>query len=153
MDLSVWRDLIHHEIIPAVETPKGGGLSIRALLLVDLFKRKDLVVFLISVILFHFGNPAMLPMAGQVLAKTHGGTDIGAIGACIIAAQLVMAGAAASVGRAFGCGIGRRPIFMVALIILPIRGILFSVPETGTPGGFSDQAGAIGIVAVSRTKD
>jgi hypothetical protein len=63
---------------------QGCGLNIRAVPLVDLFNRKDLVVFLTSVILFHFGNAAMLPMAGQVLAKTHPGTDIGAIGACII---------------------------------------------------------------------
>jgi hypothetical protein len=68
---------------------QGGGLSIRAVPLVDLFKRKDLVIFLISVILCHFGNVAMLPMAGQVLAKTRPRTDIGASGACIIAGQLV----------------------------------------------------------------
>jgi hypothetical protein len=29
------------------------------------------MIFLASVVLFHFGNAAMLPMAGQVLAKTH----------------------------------------------------------------------------------
>jgi hypothetical protein len=34
----------------------------------DLFKRRDLQIFLASVVLFHFGNAAMLPMAGQVLA-------------------------------------------------------------------------------------
>lgn len=95
--------------------------------LLDLFKRKELVVFLISVILFHFGNAAMLPMAGQVLAKTHPGADISALGACIIAAQLVMVGVAASVGWALRRGIGRRTIFMVALILLPIRGLLFSL--------------------------
>lgn len=107
-----------------------GVLYVRPVPLVDLFKRTDLVIFLISVFLFHFGNAAMLPMAGQVLAKTHPGTDIAAIGACIISAQLVMVGVAASVGRALRSGIGRRPIFMVALIILPIRGILFSMTDT-----------------------
>jgi len=40
--------------------------DVRPVPLVELFKRKDLVIFLISVILFHFGNAAMLPMAGQV---------------------------------------------------------------------------------------
>lgn len=43
---------------------QGGSLSVRAVPLVDLFKRKDLVIFLISVILFHFGNAAMLPETG-----------------------------------------------------------------------------------------
>jgi MFS family permease len=98
--------------------------------LLDLFKRKELVIFLISVILFHFGNAAMLPMAGQVLAKTHPGADISALGACIIAAQLVMVGVAASVGWALRRGIGRRTIFMVALILLPIRGVLFSLTDS-----------------------
>ena len=37
----------------------------------DLLRRRDLRVFLASVMLFHFGNAAMLPMAGQVLAQTH----------------------------------------------------------------------------------
>jgi hypothetical protein len=135
---------------------QGCGLNIRAVPLVDLFNRKDLVVFLTSVILFHFGNAAMLPMAGQVLAKTHPGTDIGAIGACIIAARLVMIWVTASVGRALRRGISRRPIFMVTLIILPIGGILFSVtdsPMAIVAIQLSDQPGAIGIAAGTRTND
>jgi hypothetical protein len=43
---------------------------------------------------------AMLPMAGQVLAKTHPGADTVALSACIITAQLVMIGIAATVGWA-----------------------------------------------------
>ncbi len=58
------------------------------------------VIFLASVVLFHFGNAAMLPMAGQVLAQTHPGEDAIALSACIIAAQLVMVGVAWAVGRA-----------------------------------------------------
>ena len=30
----------------------------------DLLKRRDLIIFLVSVVLFHFGNAAMLPLAG-----------------------------------------------------------------------------------------
>jgi|tagenome__1003787_1003787.scaffolds.fasta_scaffold20583764_2 predicted MFS family arabinose efflux permease len=36
----------------------------------ELLQKRDLVVFLAPVVLFHFGNAAMLPMAGQMLAKT-----------------------------------------------------------------------------------
>lgn len=96
----------------------------------DLFTRKELIIFLVSVILFHFGNAAMLPMAGQVLAKAHPGTDVSALGACIIAAQLVMVGVAAAVGWALRSGISQRIIFMIALILLPIRGILFSLTDS-----------------------
>ena len=35
----------------------------------DLLRRRDLIIFLASVVLFHFGNAAMLPMAGQFWRK------------------------------------------------------------------------------------
>jgi MFS family permease len=92
----------------------------------ELMKRRDLRIFLASVVLFHFGNAAMLPMAGQVLAQTHPGEDTIALSACIIAAQFVMVGVAWGVGQASARGIGRKPIFLIALAVLPIRGLLFS---------------------------
>jgi predicted MFS family arabinose efflux permease len=91
-----------------------------------LLRRRDLIVFLAAVVLFHFGNAAMLPMAGQVLAKTHPGEDAIALSTCIIAAQFVMVGVAWCVGRAAARGIGRKPIFLVALAVLPVRGVLFA---------------------------
>jgi predicted MFS family arabinose efflux permease len=91
----------------------------------QLFKRRDLMIFLAAVVLFHFGNAAMLPMAGQVLAQTHPGSDTIALSACIIAAQFVMVGVAWCVGRASAAGVGRKPIFLLALAVLPVRGLLF----------------------------
>src|ERR1700756_129799 len=88
------------------------------------------MVFLVSVVLFHFGNAAMLPMAGQVLAKTHPGADIIALSACIITAQLVMVGVAAAVGWAMRRGVGRKTIFLVAFVTLPIRGLLFTLTDS-----------------------
>lgn len=92
----------------------------------DLLKRRDLMIFLASVVLFHFGNAAMLPMAGQVLAQRHPGADTISLSACIIAAQLVMVLVAFLVGKAMAKGIGRKTIFLVALAVLPVRGVLFS---------------------------
>ena len=111
-------------------TAASSQRNTRPLAIADLFRRKDLIIFLVSVIFFHFGNAAMLPMAGQVLAKTHPGADISALGACIIAAQLVMVGVAAAVGWALRRGIRRRTIFMIALVLLPIRGLLFAVTDS-----------------------
>ena len=91
----------------------------------DLLRRRDLIVFLVSVVLFHFGNAAMLPLAGQVLARTHPGTDAISLTFCILAAQLVMVGAAWSVGRATEAGWGRKAIFLIAFAVLPVRGVLF----------------------------
>jgi len=96
----------------------------------DLLGRRDLRIFLASVVLFHFGNAAMLPMAGQVLAQTHPGEDTIALSACIIAAQFVMIGVAWCVGRASAKGLGRKPIFLVALAVLPVRGLLFSLTSS-----------------------
>src|SRR3984885_759751 len=114
---------IDHEQARGGEVPahKGEPMPIR-----DVLQRRDLLIFLASVVLFHFGNAAMLPMAGQVLAQTHPGSDTIALSACIIAAQFVMVGVAWCVGQASARGIGRKPIFLVALAVLPIRGILFS---------------------------
>jgi predicted MFS family arabinose efflux permease len=101
-----------------------------AIPIADLFKRRELIIFLASVVLFHLGNAAMLPMAGQVLAKKHPGADIIALSGCIIAAQLVMIGVAAAVGSALRQGVGRKTIFLVAFVTLPIRGILFTLTDS-----------------------
>ncbi|MBV8968810.1 MAG: MFS transporter, partial [Verrucomicrobia bacterium] len=108
------------------DTPKTN----RVIPIRELFKRRELLIFLASVVLFHFGNAAMLPMAGQVLAKTHPGTDIIALSACIITAQLVMVGVAASVGWATRKGVGRKTIFLLAFVTLPIRGFLFTLTDS-----------------------
>jgi MFS family permease len=108
-----------------VEAGSGQPISIS-----EVFRMRDLRIFLASVVLFHLGNAAMLPMAGQVLAKTHPGSDVRAMSACIIAAQLVMIGIAAMVGWAMKRGIGRKTIFLVALAVLPVRGFLFTLTES-----------------------
>jgi predicted MFS family arabinose efflux permease len=121
-------------------------------------QRRDLLIFLGSVLLFHFGNAAMLPMAGQVLAQKHPGEDVAALSACIIAAQFVMAGVAWGVGRASARGIGRKPIFLVALAVLPVRGILFTF--TSSPYGVVGiqlldgvAAGIFGVISVLIASD
>ena len=96
----------------------------------ELWKKRDLEVLIISVILFHFGNGAMLPLAGQVIAKTHPGMDVISLSACIIAAQLVMVVVAATVGHAMHKGVGWKTIFLVALAVLPIRGVLSSMTDS-----------------------
>jgi predicted MFS family arabinose efflux permease len=95
----------------------------------DLCRRRDLMTFLASVVLFHFGNAAMLPLAGQRIARSAPGMDVIGLGACMIAAQLVMVAVAAGVGRAVCAGVGRRKIFLVALAVLPVRGLLFALTD------------------------
>jgi len=145
---------IDHERARGGEDAAGG----KPLAFRDLLRRRDLLVFLASVILFHFGNAAMLPMAGQVLAVSHSGSDTIALSACIIAAQLVMVGVAWAVGRASARGVGRKTMFLVALAILPLRGVLFSF--TTSPYGVvaiqlldGVAAGIFGVISVLIASD
>ncbi len=145
---------IDHERARGGEDATGGQpIAFR-----DLLQRRDLLVFLASVVLFHFGNAAMLPMAGQVLAVAHPGSDTIALSACIIAAQLVMVGVAWAVGRASARGVGRKPIFLLALAVLPVRGVLFSF--TSSPYGVvaiqlldGVAAGIFGVISVLIASD
>lgn len=145
---------IDHERARGGEDATGGQpIAFR-----DLLKRRDLLIFLASVVLFHFGNAAMLPMAGQVLAIAHPGSDTIALSACIIAAQLVMVGVAWAVGRASARGTGRKTIFLVALAVLPVRGVLFSF--TTSPYGVvaiqlldGVAAGIFGVISVLIASD
>lgn len=146
---------IDHERARGGEAPENRcePIAVRALL-----RRRDLVVFLCAVMLFHFGNAAMLPMAGQVLARHHPGQATIALSTCIIVAQLVMVGVAWAVGRASARGWGRKPIFLLAYALLPIRGVLFSF--TTTPAGVvaiqlldGVAAGIFGVVSVLIASD
>jgi MFS family permease len=146
---------IDHERARGGEDAAEGGKPIAFR---ELLCRRDLRVFLASVVLFHFGNAAMLPMAGQVLAQKHPGSDTIALSACIIAAQLVMVCVAWVVGRASARGVGRKTIFMVALAVLPVRGALFSF--TTSPDGVvaiqlldGVAAGIFGVISVLIASD
>nr|WP_246258051.1 MFS transporter [Pararobbsia alpina] len=67
---------IDHELARGSESRAGGEGQHRPIALSELWKKRDLKVFIVSVILFHIGNAAMLPLAGEVIAKVHPGTDV-----------------------------------------------------------------------------
>jgi MFS family permease len=97
--------------------------------LLTLARDRRLVVFAVTVVMFHFANAAMLPLVGQKLSL---GTDtdhgLAFTAACIIAAQLLM------IPMAILCGAkadtwGRKPLFLFAFAILPIRGVLYTLTQ------------------------
>jgi predicted MFS family arabinose efflux permease len=146
-------EIDHRRARGGEDSANGRPLGIGAVL-----RRRDLRIFLASVVLFHFGNAAMLPMAGQVLAMKHPGADTIALSACIISAQAVMVGVAWAVGRACARGIRRKTIFLVALSVLPVRGVLFSLADS--PWGVvaiqlldGVAAGIFGVVSVLIASD
>jgi len=155
VNLINWSEIDHDLARGGAAGDPAGGTSPqhRPIAIRDLLTHRDLIVFLVSVVLFHFGNAAMLPMAGQVLAQTHPGWDTISLSGCIIAAQLVMVAIAWAVGKAMGAGYGRKTIFLVALAVLPVRGILFSF--TANPIGViaiqlldGVAAGIFGVIAI-----
>lgn len=94
-----------------------------------LLSNKALVIFAISVVIFHFANAAMLPLVSQKLSL-GGDTDSGFAftSACIIAAQMFM------IVMAMLCGAradvwGRKPLFLFAFAILPLRGVLYTLTD------------------------
>jgi Na+/H+ antiporter NhaD/arsenite permease-like protein/predicted MFS family arabinose efflux permease len=124
---SISESDIDHRLARGGNGPGAAAEAAKPMSLRDVFRYRNLLVFLGAVILFHFGNAAMLPMAGQVLALTHPGTDTLALSACVVVAQLVMIGIALAVGRALHAGYGRKTIFLIMLAVLPIRGVLFAL--------------------------
>jgi predicted MFS family arabinose efflux permease len=107
------------EAVEAKALPQKQNSSITLL-----FGDRRLLFFALSAVLFHFANAAMLPLVGQKLAD---GKATGAslyMSACIIAAQLVMVPVSTWAGRVAHSG--RKPIFLLAFAVLPIRGVLYS---------------------------
>lgn len=94
-----------------------------------LFTCRPLLVFAGCVALFHLANAPMLPLVGQKLALANKGAETAVMSACIIAAQLVMLPMALLVGAKADAW-GRKPIFLVAFAILPIRGVLYTLSDS-----------------------
>jgi MFS family permease len=89
---------------------------------------RPLLIFAACVILFHFANAAMLPLVGQKLALQNKNVGTSLMSACIVAAQFVMVPMAILVGARADAW-GRKRLFLAALLILPIRGSLYTFSD------------------------
>lgn len=93
-----------------------------------LFKSKTLLLFTFSICLFHFANAAMLPLLGQSLALDDPKVASLFMSSSIIVAQVVMVPAAILVGKKADVW-GRKKIFLIAFLALPIRGLLYTLSD------------------------
>ena len=99
-----------------------------------LFRTRPLMIFAVCALLFHFANAPLLPLVGQKLALQFPKEATAMLSFCMVAAQGVMLPIALLVGwRADRWG--RRPIFLIAFTVLPIRAALY--PLSDTPSGCS----------------
>jgi MFS family permease len=89
---------------------------------------RPLLIFAVCAVLFHLANAAMLPLVGQKLALQDKNLGTSLMAACIVAAQIVMVPMAMLVG-ATADRVGRKPLFLAGLLILPIRGVLYTFSE------------------------
>jgi MFS family permease len=80
------------------------------------------------VTLFHLSNAAMLPLVGQKLALQDKNLGTSLMSACIVAAQIVMVPMAILVGSKADVW-GHKRFFLAALLILPIRGALYTLSD------------------------
>jgi MFS family permease len=82
-------------------------------------------VFIAGMVMFQLANAPMLPLVATELTKTSATWAVSLIGACIVLPQIIVALFAPWVGR-LAQRIGRRPLLVAALAVLPIRGALLA---------------------------
>jgi MFS family permease len=97
----------------------------------DIFRDPTLHIFAMCVVLFHFANAAMLPLALNELSKRIGDTGWVVSGA-IIVPQAVVVACSPWVGR-LAQSLGRRPILLIGFAALPVRGLLFATTPDAVP--------------------
>ena len=83
-------------------------------------------LFALLVVIFHFANAAMLPLAGQELVRAMQGESSLYMAACIVTAQFVMVPVSYLAGR-HADRIGRKPLYVFAFAVLATRGLLFAL--------------------------
>ncbi|HEY1865401.1 MAG TPA: MFS transporter [Roseiarcus sp.] len=93
-----------------------------------LFKTRPLMIFAGCAFLFHFANAPLLPLVGQKLALQFPQEATAMMSFCMVAAQGVMLPIAILVGRNADHW-GRRPIFLLAFAVLPIRAALYPLSD------------------------
>jgi MFS family permease len=90
-----------------------------------LSRKRALWVFIGSVALFQMANAPMLPLVGSALTMRSGSWAVTIVAACVVLPQLLVAVFSPWVGK-LAHSWGRRPLLLVGLCALPIRGLLFA---------------------------
>ncbi|KRP63661.1 MFS transporter [Pseudomonas orientalis] len=116
---------IDHEVArgfdPAHHTDHEQPSGLSALL-----ANRSLLLFAICCALFHLANAAMLPLVSQKLSQINLQMATPLTSACIVAAQLVMVPTAMLVGIKADRW-GRKPLLLAGFMILPLRGVLYTL--------------------------
>ena len=120
--LSIPAAAIDHQ--QARGLPRDGSSAAQPMSWRLLLTSRPLLTLAAVAALFHFANAAMLPLVSQKLALAHPGREAALTSAAIMVAQLVMIPVSLLVARADT--IGRKPLLVLAVSALAIRGVLFT---------------------------
>lgn len=121
------------------------------------FRHRPVLVFALSLLFFHLGNAAMLPLLGLRLAQLGHGHATQWISACVIVAQFGMIGVALVAGR-IAERHGKVPLLLFACCVLVVRGIVAAFGEAPlwlVPVQILDAlgAGTLGVVTPTLVAD
>jgi hypothetical protein len=86
---------------------------------------RRLIVLCVCAFLFHLANAAMLTLVAQEISRQTGDRAPLYMSASLVVTQLMTIGIGLAVGR-FASRLPRKPIFLIAFVVLPIRGLLLS---------------------------
>lgn len=126
--LAIPEEAIDHDLARGLRDTGAGSQHEQPSGLGVLLTCRPLLIFAICVVLFHLSNAAMLPLVGQKLALQDKTMGTSLMSACIVAAQLVMVPFAMLVG-ATADRWGHKRFFLAALLILPVRGALYTLSD------------------------
>lgn len=90
-----------------------------------LLRNRSLLIFAACVLLFHLANAAMLPLMASTLTLRSSESSAALIAVAMVVPQIIVALLSPLVGRKSEDW-GRRPLLIVGLAALMIRGILFA---------------------------
>ncbi len=120
------RDRIADDDHPALLHPKERRRQNRRHW--HIYREPGLHIFAVAAVLFQFANAAMLPLALNELTKRSGHSGF-VVSAAIIVPQIVVALFSPMIGR-LAESYGRRPLLLIGLAALPLRGLMFiSLPS------------------------
>lgn len=130
--LAIPPDAIDHvrargaDPLPGADT--SAEVAVRPVKILSVAKMRTLATFAACALLYQFSNAPLLALAAQKLAIAHPDVATALTSACIIIAQVVMVPMAILVGRMADTW-GRKPLFVLAFAVLPIRAILYTVSD------------------------
>ena len=130
--LAIPPDAIDHvrargaDPLPGADT--SAEVEVRPVKILSVAKMRTLATFAACALLYQFSNAPLLALAAQKLAIAHPDVATALTSACIIIAQVVMVPMAILVGRMADTW-GRKPLFVLAFAVLPIRAILYTVSD------------------------